>query len=98
MSAVLRWTWPILVPAATGFGARSRGVVAVWSVAVGALVLMYSPSRTASDGHFIRDGELRLDWTPARFPPRETITGATVRLEPVDPERHARPLFKVSHS
>src|SRR5258708_34240743 len=59
---------------------------------------MYSPSRTASNGHFIRDGELSLDWTPARFPPRETITGATVRLEPVDPEKHARPLFKASHA
>jgi RimJ/RimL family protein N-acetyltransferase len=59
---------------------------------------MYSPSRTASDDHFIRDGELSLDWTPARFPPRETITGATVRLEPVDPERHARPLFRASHA
>ena len=40
---------------------------------------------------------MSLDWTPARFPPRETITGGTVRLEPVDPERHARPLYKASH-
>src|SRR5258707_5352243 len=81
-----------------GCGARSRGVVAVWSVAVGAWVLMYSPSRTVSDGHLIRDGELSLDWPRARFPPRETIAGATVRLEPVDPEKHARPLFKASHA
>ena len=41
---------------------------------------------------------MSLDWTPARFPPRETITGATVRLEAVDPERHARPLFRASHA
>ncbi len=41
---------------------------------------------------------MSLDWTPARFPPRETITGATVRLEPIDPDRHARPLFRASHA
>jgi RimJ/RimL family protein N-acetyltransferase len=39
-----------------------------------------------------------LRWTPARIPPRETLTGATVRLEPLDPERHALPLFEASHS
>src|SRR2546427_5048065 len=59
---------------------------------------MYSPSRTASDDHFIRDGELGFDWTPARFPPRETITGAPARLGAVDPEQHARPLFRASHA
>ncbi len=41
---------------------------------------------------------MSLDWTAARFPPRETIAGVTVRLEPVDPEKHARPLFKASHA
>jgi len=40
---------------------------------------------------------MSLDWTPARFPPHETITGTTVRLEPIDPDRHARPLYKASH-
>jgi RimJ/RimL family protein N-acetyltransferase len=38
-----------------------------------------------------------LDWSPARVPPRESLTGATVRLEPLDPERHARALFAASH-
>jgi len=38
-----------------------------------------------------------LHWSPARLPPRGTLTGATVRLEPLDPERHALPLFKASH-
>jgi len=40
---------------------------------------------------------MSLDWTPARVPPREPIEGTAVRLEPVDPERHARPLYKASH-
>jgi len=40
---------------------------------------------------------MSLDWTPARFPPRETIMGTTVRLEPIDPDQHARPLYKASH-
>jgi RimJ/RimL family protein N-acetyltransferase len=53
---------------------------------------------TSSDGQFIRDRVVSLAWTPARVPPRETLTGATVRLEPLDPERHAPPLFEASHS
>ncbi len=40
---------------------------------------------------------MSLDWTPARVPPRKTLTGATVRLTPLDPERHALPLFQASH-
>jgi RimJ/RimL family protein N-acetyltransferase len=38
-----------------------------------------------------------LGWSPARVPPRESLTGATVRLEPLDPERQAPPLFAASH-
>jgi RimJ/RimL family protein N-acetyltransferase len=38
-----------------------------------------------------------LDWSPARVPPRESLIGTTVRLEPLDPERHAVPLFAASH-
>ena len=41
---------------------------------------------------------MSLDWTSAKVPPRETITGATVSLEPIDPERHARPLYRASHA
>ncbi len=41
---------------------------------------------------------MSLDWTPAKVPPRETITGETVSLEPIDPERHARPLYRASHA
>ena len=40
---------------------------------------------------------MSIDWTPANVPPRETLTGTTVRLEPIDPEKHARPLFRASH-
>ena len=40
---------------------------------------------------------MSLDWTPGRVPPRKTLTGATVRLEPLDPEGHALPLFQASH-
>ena len=40
---------------------------------------------------------MSLDWTPARVPPRETLAGVTVRLEPIDPESQARPLFEASH-
>jgi len=41
---------------------------------------------------------MSLDWAPARVPQRETLSGATVRLEPIDPEKHARPLYKASHA
>jgi RimJ/RimL family protein N-acetyltransferase len=38
-----------------------------------------------------------LTWTPATPPDRAPLTGATVRLEALDPERHGRPLFAASH-
>jgi len=40
---------------------------------------------------------LSLDWTPAKSPARAPIVGSTVRLEPIDPARHAEPLFAASH-
>ncbi len=38
----------------------------------------------------------RLGWKPARRPERVPLAGVTVRLEPVDPERHAADLFASS--
>ena len=40
---------------------------------------------------------MSLGWTPARVPNKESLAGATVRLDPLDPDRHARALFKASH-
>jgi RimJ/RimL family protein N-acetyltransferase len=40
---------------------------------------------------------MSLDWTPARTPTRKPLTGATVRLDPLDPGRDARALYKASH-
>jgi RimJ/RimL family protein N-acetyltransferase len=37
-----------------------------------------------------------LDWKPARLPQRVPLEGETVVLEPVDPMRHATPLFTSS--
>jgi RimJ/RimL family protein N-acetyltransferase len=37
-----------------------------------------------------------LNWSPARTPDRAPLEGETVRLEPVDPARHARDLFTAS--
>jgi RimJ/RimL family protein N-acetyltransferase len=37
-----------------------------------------------------------VQWTPARVPPREPISGARVRLEPVDPARHLDDLFEAA--
>ena len=37
-----------------------------------------------------------LDWIPARIPERAPLEGETVRLEPVDPSRHASDLFAAS--
>jgi RimJ/RimL family protein N-acetyltransferase len=37
-----------------------------------------------------------LDWKPARRPERAGLEGETVRLEPVDPGRHAVDLFRAS--
>jgi RimJ/RimL family protein N-acetyltransferase len=37
-----------------------------------------------------------LDWKPARRPERAPLEGETVRLEPVDPDRHAGELFGAS--
>jgi RimJ/RimL family protein N-acetyltransferase len=34
-----------------------------------------------------------LDWTPAKPPERGPIDGATVRLEPLDPDRHGEDLY-----
>lgn len=38
-----------------------------------------------------------LEWTPARPPERVVLAGQTVRLEPVDPGRHAAALFAAGH-
>ena len=38
-----------------------------------------------------------LDWVPARVPARAALVGASVRLEPVDPERHAAALYAAAH-
>jgi RimJ/RimL family protein N-acetyltransferase len=40
---------------------------------------------------------LSLDWTPAKPPTRTPLAGATVRLEPLDPDRQARQLYSASH-
>ncbi len=40
---------------------------------------------------------MSLDWTAAKSPERSPIVGATVRVEPLDPEQQARPLFGASH-
>jgi RimJ/RimL family protein N-acetyltransferase len=37
-----------------------------------------------------------LDWKPANRPERAPLEGETVRLEPVDPDRHAGDLFAAS--
>jgi RimJ/RimL family protein N-acetyltransferase len=39
----------------------------------------------------------RLNWSPARPPARSAIDGELVRLEVLDPERHAVSLFTSSH-
>lgn len=41
-------------------------------------------------------GEI-LEWVPARVPERSVLAGATVRLEPINPRSHGRPLFAASH-
>jgi RimJ/RimL family protein N-acetyltransferase len=38
----------------------------------------------------------RLEWKPARLPQRAPLEGASVRLEPVDPARHAGALFSAA--
>jgi RimJ/RimL family protein N-acetyltransferase len=38
----------------------------------------------------------RLNWSPARRPDRAPLQGETVRLEPIDPARHAEELFAAS--
>ena len=38
-----------------------------------------------------------LDWTPARPPRHATLVGERLRLEPLDPDRHAGDLFAASH-
>jgi RimJ/RimL family protein N-acetyltransferase len=37
-----------------------------------------------------------IDWQPARMPPFEPVEGRTVRLEPLDVDRHAVELFHAS--
>jgi len=39
----------------------------------------------------------KIAWSPAKPPSREAIVGRYVRLEPVDPARHAGNLFELSH-
>jgi RimJ/RimL family protein N-acetyltransferase len=39
----------------------------------------------------------KITFRPAQPPRREPLTGRYVRLEPVDPERHAADLFELSH-
>jgi RimJ/RimL family protein N-acetyltransferase len=39
----------------------------------------------------------KIAWTCAKPPSREAIVGRYVRLEPVDPARHAGDLFELSH-
>jgi RimJ/RimL family protein N-acetyltransferase len=39
----------------------------------------------------------KLSWSPARVPDRTAIDGELVRLEVLDPERHATSLFTSSH-
>jgi RimJ/RimL family protein N-acetyltransferase len=38
-----------------------------------------------------------LDWKPARLPDRTPLEATSARLEPLDPQRHARALFTASH-
>ena len=40
----------------------------------------------------------KLSWTPARVPTRTAIDGDLVRLEMLDPDRHATSLFTSSHA
>src|SRR5262245_55070426 len=37
-----------------------------------------------------------LDWAPVAAPAREPLVGTGVRLEPIDPERHAAELFEAA--
>jgi RimJ/RimL family protein N-acetyltransferase len=66
--------------------------------------------RTAGRGGFIRAGRpfghaggvepkesSRLDWTPAASPARIALNGDLVRLEVLDPDRHAESLYASSH-
>jgi RimJ/RimL family protein N-acetyltransferase len=39
----------------------------------------------------------RLAWTPRQPPARIPLSGRYVRLEPIDPARHAHDLFELSH-
>lgn len=38
-----------------------------------------------------------MDWMPVPLPPRAPILGHRVRLEPIDPERHAAALYAAAH-
>jgi RimJ/RimL family protein N-acetyltransferase len=37
------------------------------------------------------------DWKPVQLPARRVLAGATVRLEPINPPRHAHALYQASH-
>jgi RimJ/RimL family protein N-acetyltransferase len=39
---------------------------------------------------------VKLRWKPARLPGREALEGMSVRLEPLDPKRHAAQLFSTA--
>src|SRR5258708_5861310 len=39
-----------------------------------------------------------IDWAPVPPPERRPLDGATVRLEPIDPARHAGDLFELSRA
>ena len=39
----------------------------------------------------------QLHWTPARLPQRELLQGNSVRLEPIDVQRHGKALYDASH-
>jgi RimJ/RimL family protein N-acetyltransferase len=61
--------------------------------------------RTAGSGGFIRSsgrfghaGGVELNWSPAGAPPRTALDGDLVRLEVLDPDRHAESLFTSSHA
>src|SRR5450631_1450156 len=136
MSAVFRWTWPMLTPAAIGLELRSRGVTfwISWFFISPSSYLRWRHSKpepaglgvcSAADDHRCPPGRpishdptvrartagfrgisgmlgtvespSKLTWSPAREPSRMAIDGDLVRLEVLDPERHAASLFTSSH-
>ena len=43
-------------------------------------------------------GDCVLDWSPRQAPPTKVLAGRWVRLEPLDPARHAETLFRANGS